>query len=78
MFILLYIIITTRAIERFLNIARATPRVIDLNEESESSDLTTLVSRETPTLDDREAPLIQALDRARIAHNDAEFDLAVA
>jgi hypothetical protein len=56
-------------------VPRDPPRVIDVDEESE---LTSVISGETPTLDDGgEAPSIKALMRAQKAHDDAEFDLIV-
>jgi hypothetical protein len=48
---------------------------IDVDNDSE---LTSLHTRDTPTLDDGEHPSIKALTAAQEAHDDAEFNLIVA
>jgi hypothetical protein len=51
---------------------------IELDKETESDQLTTLKSGDTPTLDDSVSPTIKALDAARKAADDAAFNLVVA
>jgi hypothetical protein len=60
--------------ERFFNPTRDSPMVIDDDQESI---LTSLISGETPTLDDGIAPSMKELERAQKAHDDAAFDLVI-
>jgi hypothetical protein len=62
------------ALNRFFPSTRDNP--IPNNNDQEFT-LTSLISRETPTLNNSIAPLIQGLKRAKKAHDDAAFNLVI-
>lgn len=62
------------ALNRFFSSTRDNPIPI---EDDQESTLTSLVSGETPTLDDGIAPSMEELERAQKAHDDAAFKLVI-